>query len=203
MKLSKVFIDGIFKNNPILIQLIGLCSVLAVTTTVINSFSMGMAVIFVAAMSNAVVSAIRKFTPDKIRIPIFIVVIATFVTIVQMVLNAYALAIYESLGIFLPLIVVNCLILGRAEGFAYKNKVIPSLVDGLGAGFGYTLSVLLMGIFRELFGSGTLMAGTAMEIKVLPDIIPRIGVLTAPAGAFITLGFLIAVFKYFVNKKMA
>ncbi len=203
MRLSKVFIDGIFKNNPILIQLIGLCSVLAVTTTVINSFSMGMAVIFVAAMSNAVVSAIRKFTPDKIRIPIFIVVIATFVTIVQMVLNAYALAIYESLGIFLPLIVVNCLILGRAEGFAYKNKVIPSLVDGLGAGFGYTLSVLLMGIFRELFGSGTLMAGTAMEIKVLPDIIPRIGVLTAPAGAFITLGFLIAVFKYFVNKKMA
>lgn len=203
MRLSKVFIDGIFKNNPILIQLIGLCSVLAVTTTVINSFSMGMAVIFVAAMSNAVVSAIRKFTPAKIRIPIFIVVIATFVTIVQMVLNAYALAIYESLGIFLPLIVVNCLILGRAEGFAYKNKVIPSLVDGLGAGFGYTLSVLLMGIFRELFGSGTLMAGTAMEIKVLPDIIPRIGVLTAPAGAFITLGFLIAVFKYFVNKKMA
>lgn len=203
MRLSKVFIDGVFKNNPILIQLIGLCSVLAVTTTIINSFSMGMAVVFVAAMSNTVVSAIRKFTPDKIRIPIFIVVIATFVTIVQMVLNAYALPIYEALGIFLPLIVVNCLILGRAEGFAYKNKVIPSFVDGLGAGFGYTLSVLLMGIFRELFGNGTLMAGTAMEIKVLPDFIPRIGVLTAPAGAFITLGFLIAVFKYFVNKKMA
>lgn len=203
MKLSKVLIDGIFKNNPILIQLIGLCSVLAVTTTVVNSFSMGMAVIFVAAMSNTVVSAIRKITPDKIRIPIFIVVIATFVTIVQMVLNAYALSIYNALGIFLPLIVVNCLILGRAEGFAYKNKVLPSLVDGIGAGIGYTLSVLLMGLIREIFGSGTLLAGTAMEIQVLPDFIPKIGVLVAPAGAFITLGFLIAVFKYFVNKKMA
>ncbi|NLW43305.1 MAG: electron transport complex subunit E [Tissierellia bacterium] len=203
MKLSKVLIDGIFKNNPILIQLIGLCSVLAVTTTVVNSFSMGMAVIFVAAMSNTVVSAIRKITPDKIRIPIFIVVIATFVTIVQMVLNAYALSIYNALGIFLPLIVVNCLILGRAEGFAYKNKVLPSLVDGIGAGIGYTLSVLLMGLIREIFGSGTLLAGTAMEIQVLPDFIPKIGVLVAPTGAFITLGFLIAVFKYFVNKKMA
>ena len=203
MKLSKVFIDGIFKNNPILIQLIGLCSVLAVTTTVINSFSMGMAVIFVAAMSNAVVSAIRKFTPDKIRIPIFIVVIATFVTIVQMVLNAYALAIYESLGIFLPLIVVNCLILGRAEGFAYKNKVIPSLVDGLGAGFGYTLSVLLMGIFRELFGSGTLCAGTDFVINVFGEAYQPAGIFVAPPGAFILLGIFIAVFKLAMNRKKA
>lgn len=198
MKLSKIFIDGIFKNNPILIQLIGLCSVLAVTTSVVNSLSMGAAVIFVAAMSNTVVSAIRKFTPSKIRIPIFIVVIATFVTVVQMVLNAYAISIYNALGIFLPLIVVNCLILGRAEGFAYKNKVIPSLVDGIGAGVGYTLSVLILGIVRELFGNGTLF-----DIQILPDFIPRIGVLLAPAGAFITLGFLIAIFKYVVNKKMA
>lgn len=198
MKLSKIFIDGIFKNNPILIQLIGLCSVLAVTTSVVNSLSMGAAVIFVAAMSNTVVSAIRKFIPSKIRIPIFIVVIATFVTVVQMVLNAYAISIYNALGIFLPLIVVNCLILGKAEGFAYKNKVIPSLVDGIGAGVGYTLSVLIMGIVRELFGNGTLF-----DIQILPDFIPRIGVLLAPAGAFITLGFLIAIFKYVVNKKMA
>lgn len=198
MKLSKIFIDGIFKNNPILIQLIGLCSVLAVTTSVVNSLSMGAAVIFVAAMSNTVVSAIRKFIPSKIRIPIFIVVIATFVTVVQMVLNAYAISIYNALGIFLPLIVVNCLILGRAEGFAYKNKVIPSLVDGIGAGVGYTLSVLILGIVRELFGNGTLF-----DIQILPDFIPRIGVLLAPAGAFITLGFLIAIFKYVVNKKMA
>lgn len=198
MKLSKIFVDGIFKNNPILIQLIGLCSVLAVTTSVVNSLSMGAAVIFVAAMSNTVVSAIRKFIPSKIRIPIFIVVIATFVTVVQMVLNAYAISIYNALGIFLPLIVVNCLILGKAEGFAYKNKVIPSLVDGIAAGVGYTLSVLILGIVRELFGNGTLF-----DIQILPDFIPRIGVLLAPAGAFITLGFLIAIFKYVVNKKMA
>lgn len=198
MNLWKVFKDGIFKNNPILIQLIGLCSVLAVTTSVINSLSMGVAVTFVAAMSNMVVSAIRKITPSKIRIPIFIVVIATFVTIVQMVLNAYAIDIYNSLGIFLPLIVVNCLILGRAEGFAYKNKVIPSLVDGLGAGVGYTLSVVVMGVVRELFGSGTLL-----DIQILPDSIPKIGVLVAPAGAFITLGYFIALFKHLVNKKMA
>lgn len=203
MKLSKVFLNGIFKDNPILVQLIGLCSVLAVTTTVVNSVSMGLAVIFVAAMSNTVVSAIRKVTPDKIRIPIFIVVIATFVTIVQMILNAYALSVYNALGIFLPLIVVNCLILGRAEGFAYKNKIIPSLIDGLGAGTGYLLAVLLMGLVREIFGAGTILAGTAMEIQVLPDFIPKIGVLTAPAGAFITLGFLIAIFRDFVNKKMA
>lgn len=198
MNLWKVFKDGIFKNNPILIQLIGLCSVLAVTTSVINSLSMGVAVTFVAAMSNMVVSAIRKITPSKIRIPIFIVVIATFVTVVQMVLNAYAIDIYNSLGIFLPLIVVNCLILGRAEGFAYKNKVIPSLIDGLGAGVGYTLAVLVMGIIRELFGSGSLFG-----IQILPDAIPKIGVLVAPAGAFITLGYFIALFKHLVNKKMA
>lgn len=198
MNLWKVFKDGIFKNNPILIQLIGLCSVLAVTTSVINSLSMGIAVTFVAAMSNMVVSAIRKITPSKIRIPIFIVVIATFVTIVQMVLNAYAIDIYNSLGIFLPLIVVNCLILGRAEGFAYKNKVIPSLVDGLGAGVGYTLSVVVMGVVRELFGSGTLLG-----VQILPEALPKIGVLVAPAGAFITLGYFIALFKHLVNKKMA
>lgn len=198
MNLWKVFKDGIFKNNPILIQLIGLCSVLAVTTSVINSLSMGIAVTFVAAMSNTVVSAIRKFTPSKIRIPIFIVVIATFVTVVQMVLNAYAISIYNALGIFLPLIVVNCLILGRAEGFAFKNKVLPSLVDGIGAGIGYTFAVLVMGIIRELFGSGTLL-GT----QILPDAIPKIGVLVAPAGAFITLGYFIAIFKKIMNKRMA
>ncbi len=198
MKLGKVFTDGIFKNNPILIQLIGLCSVLAVTTSVINSLSMGAAVTFVAAMSNTVVSAIRKITPNKIRIPIFIVVIATFVTIVQMILNAYALDIYNALGIFLPLIVVNCLILGRAEGFAYKNKILPSLIDGIGAGVGYTLAVFVMGLIRELFGNGSLFG-----MQILPDVIPRIGVLLAPAGAFVTLGFFIAVFKSIVNKKMA
>lgn len=198
MKMGKILKNGIFKNNPILIQLIGLCSVLAVTTSVKNSISMGLAVTFVSAMSNLVISIIRKFVPDKIRIPIFIVVIATFVTIVQMVLQAYALAIYDSLGIFLPLIVVNCLILGRVEGFAYKNKPLPSFVDGIAAGLGYTLSVVVMGVIRELFGSGTLLG-----IEILPEFIPRIGVLVQPAGAFILLGFWIAVFRSIVNKRMA
>ena len=198
MKLSRVFINGVFKDNPIFVQLIGLCSVLAVTTSVINSISMGIAVIFVASMSNLVVSAMRNLIPQKIRIPIFIVIVATFVTIVEMVLHAYALSIYEGLGIFLPLIVVNCLILGGAESFAYKNKVIPSFVQGLGAGAGYTLSVVIMGVIRELFGNGTLFG-----IEVLPEFIPRIGILVQPAGAFILLGFITAGFVSMVNKRMA
>lgn len=198
MKLGKIFMDGIFKNNAIFVQLIGLCSVLAITTSAINSISMGVAVTFVLVMSNAVVSAIRKITPNKIRIPIFIVVIASFVTIVQMVLEAYALPIYNALGIFLPLIVVNCCILGRAEGFAYKNAVVPSIVDGLGTGVGYTLSVFMMGAVRELFGAGELFG-----ITILPEFIPRVGVLLAPAGAFILLAFYIAGFKIFVEKNIA
>lgn len=198
MKLGKIFMDGIFKNNAIFVQLIGLCSVLAITTSAINSISMGIAVTFVLVMSNAVVSAIRKITPNKIRIPIFIVVIASFVTIVQMVLEAYALPIYNALGIFLPLIVVNCCILGRAEGFAYKNAVVPSIVDGLGTGVGYTLSVFMMGAVRELFGAGELFG-----ITILPEFIPRVGVLLAPAGAFILLAFYIAGFKIFVEKNIA
>ncbi len=198
MKLSKIFSNAVFKQNPIFVQMIGLCSVLAVTTNVINSLSMGVAVTFVLIMSNAVVSILRKVIPGNIRIPIFVVVIATFVTLVEMILQAYAIDIYNALGIFLPLIVVNCAILGRAEGFAYDNKLIPSIVDGLGTGVGYTLSVLLMGIFRELFGAGSLMG-----IQILPDAIPRIGILVTPAGAFILLAFLTAWFKAAVNKKRA
>ena len=125
MKLSKVFLDGAFKNNPVFIQLIGLCSTLAITNNLTNSLAMGVAVTFVLIMSNGVVSALRKIIPDKIRIPCFIVVIATFVTLVQMILQAYSQPIYAALGIFLPLIVVNCCILGEAEGFAYKNPLIP------------------------------------------------------------------------------
>lgn len=198
MKISKIFKDGIFTQNPILIQLIGLCSILAVTTSLINSFSMGLAVIFVAGMSNLVVSAIRKFIPNKIRIPIFIVVIATFVTVVQMVLEAYALPVYNALGIFIPLIVVNCLILGRAEGFAYNNKVFPSLMDGIANGLGYMVAAVIMGFIRELFGFGSLF-GT----QILPESVPKIGILTTPAGAFILLGFVTAIFKSIVNKKAA
>lgn len=203
MKLGKIFIDGVFKDNPIFIQLIGLCSVLAVTTSVVNSLSMGLAVIFVAVMSNIVVSALRKIIPDKVRIPFMIIIIATFVTILEMVLEAYAKSIYDALGIFLPLIVVNCLILGGAESFAYKNPVIPSAVQGLGAGVGYTVSVLLMGIIREGLGNGTLFSGTGFEIQILPDFLPRVGILVQPAGAFILLGYLMAGFILFVNKREA
>ena len=185
-----------FKNNPVFIQQIGLCSVLAVTTTVTNSIAMGAAVTFVLIMSNFVVSLLRKVIPSKIRIPCFIVVIATFVTLVQMILQAYSKPIYNALGIFLPLIVVNCCILGEAEGFAYKNKVIPSIVDGLGTGLGYTIAVLSMGIIREFFGYGTLF-----DANILPESYPGIGVMSAPAGAFIILGFLIALFRNLLTRK--
>lgn len=196
MSLGKVFKDSMFKNNPIFMQLIGLCSTLAVTNNLKNSIAMGVAVIFVLVMSNGVVSLLRNVIPDKIRIPCFIVVIATFVSVVEMILHAFAPGIYAALGIFLPLIVVNCCILGEAEGFAYKNKIIPSIVDGLGTGFGYTLAVVLMGIIRELLGYGTLL-----DIQILPESYPGIGLMSAPAGAFILLGLLIAGFKRIMESR--
>ena len=196
MKLSKVFTDGAFKNNPVFIQLIGLCSVLAITNNITNSLAMGTAVTFVMMMSNGVVSILRNVIPDKIRIPCFIVVIATFVTVVQMILQAYSPTIYNALGIFLPLIVVNCAILGEAEGFAYKNKLVPSLVDGIGAGIGYTIAVLSMGFFRELLGYGTLF-----DKQILPEAFPGIGLMGAPAGAFILLGFLIAGYRRILSRR--
>lgn len=196
MNLFKVFKDSMLKNNPIFIQLIGLCSTLAITNNLMNAIAMGVAVTFVLIMSNAVVSIFRKIIPDKIRIPCFIVVIATFVTLVEMILHAFSPAIYSALGIFLPLIVVNCCILGEAEGFAYKNKVLPSIVDGLGTGVGYSIAVILMGFFRELFGYGTLL-----NQRILPEAFPGIGLMGAPAGAFILLGFLIAAFKYLLSRR--
>lgn len=196
MNLKKVFVNGMIKNNPIFIQLIGLCSVLAITNTLESAIAMGIAVTFVLVMSNAVVSLLRNIIPDKIRIPCFIVVIATFVTLVEMILHAYVPAIYSALGIFLPLIVVNCCILGEAEGFAYKNKVIPSIVDGLGTGCGYTLAVFLMGTIREFFGYGTLLG-----FQILPESYPGVGLMGAPAGAFILLGFLIAGYRKILENR--
>lgn len=196
MKLSKVLTNSMFKNNPIFMQLIGLCSTLAITNNMRNALGMGVAVTFVLIMSNCVVSLFRKIIPDKIRIPCFIVVIATFVTLVEMILHAYVVTIYEALGIFLPLIVVNCCILGEAEGFAYKNAVLPSIVDGLGTGLGYLMAVLSMGIIREFFAYGTLM-----DAQILPESYPGIGLFGAPAGAFILLAFLIAGFRQILNKR--
>lgn len=196
MGLGKVFSDSIFKNNPILVQMIGLCSVLAVSTSVTSAITMGVAVTFVLIGSNAVVSLLRNVIPNNVRIPAFIVVIATFVTLVQMVLHAYNPAIYNALGIFLPLIVVNCAILGEAEGFAYQNKLIPSIVDGLGTGIGYTLALLAMAVIRELFGHGTLL-----DKQIFPEAYPGIGILTSPAGAFILLGLLIAAYRAIMAKR--
>lgn len=196
MGLGKVFSDSIFKNNPILVQMIGLCSVLAVSTSVTSAIAMGVAVTFVLICSNAVVSLLRNAIPSNVRIPAFIVVIAAFVTLVQMVLHAYSPAIYNALGIFLPLIVVNCAILGEAEGFAYQNKLIPSIVDGLGTGIGYTLALLAMAVIRELFGHGTLL-----DKQIFPEAYPGIGVLTSPAGAFILLGLLIAAYRAVMAKR--
>ena len=201
MKPLNILKNGIINENPVLVQLVGLCSVLAVSTTLINGFSMGLAVIFVLTCSNIVVSLLRKVIPDTIRIPAFVVVIATFVTIVEMFLNAYAQPVYKALGIFLPLIVVNCIILARAESFAFDHGVVASAIDGIGMGLGYTLVLTILGAFREIFGSGTLFSGTDIAIKVFGDAYQPAGVIVAPPGAFILLGIFIAVFNTALKKK--
>lgn len=190
MKLSKVFKDGIIKDNPTFVQLIGMCSTLAVSTSVVNSFAMGMAVIAVLVGSNLVISLLRNVIPDKIRIPAFIVVIATFVTIVEMFMKAYAPPIYDALGIFLPLIVVNCIILARAEAFASKNGVVASIVDGLGVGLGYTIALVILGAIREIFGAGTFLGKAVLPASYQPA-----GIFIMPPGAFIILGILIGIFN--------
>ncbi len=196
MKLFNIFKDGILNDNPIFVQLIGMCSVLAVSTNVINSFAMGVAVIAVLVGSNLVVSLLRNVIPDKIRIPAFVVVIATFVTIIEMFMKAYAQPIYQALGIFLPLIVVNCIILARAEAFASKNGVVASIVDGLGMGIGYTIAIVVLGAIREIFGSGTFLGKSIMGAAYQPA-----GILVMPPGAFIVLGILIAIINVVRSKK--
>lgn len=193
--MGKVFKDGLIGNNPILVQLIGLCSVLAVSNTVTNAFFMGIAVIFVVTLSNIFISLFRKVIPDKIRIPVFIIIIATFVTLVDMLLNAFVPAVHAQLGIFIPLIVVNCLILGRAEAFASKNGIASSIVDGIGMGIGYTMAILSMSILREFFGTG-MLAG----YQILPQEYPGIGIFTSPAGSFIVLGIVISLFRWAILK---
>ena len=202
MKLFKIFKNGIIDENPVLVQLVGLCSVLAVTTTALNGLSMGLAVTAVLLGSNIVISLLRNVIPDKIRIPAFIVVIATFVTLLEMFLNAYLVSVYRALGIFLPLIVVNCTILARAESFASKNKLVPSIVDGLGMGLGFAFAVTVLGAVRELFGS-SYTSGTDFVINVFGDAYQPAGVFVAPAGAFILLGIFIAVFNVVINRKKA
>ncbi len=195
MSAKEVFTDGIVKNNPTFIQLIGLCSVLAVSVTSKGAFGMGISLLLVLTASNVVISLLRKFIPSDIRIPAFIVVVASFVTILQMVLEAFVPSLYKALGIFLPLIVVNCIILGRAEAFAYKNTVGLSLVDGLGNGVGYTLAITAISIVRELFGAGTFFGN-----QILPKQY-SIPFFQQPASAFIILGLGIAIANFNINKK--
>ena len=187
----KTFTKGLIKENPILVLLLGCCPTLATTTSAINGMSMGLATTFVLIMSNLVISLLKNFIPDKVRIPCFIVVIASFVTIVQLVMQAYVPDIYETLGLFIPLIVVNCIVLGRAEAFASKNPVWPSILDGAGMGLGFTLALTVLGCIRELLGSGTVFG-----LRILPET-ANILLFILPPGAFICLGFLIAIVNQF------
>lgn len=195
MKLREIFTNGIFKENPIFKLVIGMCPTIAVTTAAINGIGMGLATTFVLICSNLVISLFKDFIPSKIRIPSYIVIIATFVTIVGMVMEAYLPDLYDSLGIFIPLIVVNCIILARAETFASKNPPIPSIVDGLGIGLGFTLSLTILGSIRELLGAGTLF-----NMQVMPNSYEPALIMILPAGAFITLGLLTGLINKFTTK---
>ena len=202
MNLKKQFMDGLLYQNPVLVQVLGMCSTMAITTSFFNGLGMGLAVTIILTLSNVIISAIRKIVPDKIRIAMFIVVIAGFVTMVDLFLQAFVPALAESLGVFIPLIVVNCIILGRAEAFSYKNGVVASFFDGVFQGIGYTLVLLAMCIIRELLGAGTfgggLLAG-GKGIQIIPSQFPA-GMLTLPVGGFLVLGCLIAAMQWALSK---
>ncbi len=185
-KKLQILLNGIFKENPVLILVLGCCSVLAVSTTVSGSLGMGAALTFVLVCSNIVISALRKVIPDKIRIPCYIIVVATFVTLVEMTVKAYMQSLYEALGIFLPLIVVNFIVLGRAEMFANKNSIVDSLFDGLGMGIGYTLVLCAMAVVRELLGSGSLMG-----VQIIPEEY-TVRILGQTPGGFFMFGVIMA-----------
>ena len=191
----KEFSKGLIKENPIFRLVLGMCPTLAVTTLAENGLGMGLSTTAVLVASNLVISLLRKFIPDKIRIPVFIIIIATFVTIVDMVLNAYLPVLHSQLGIFVPLIVVNCIILGRAEAFASKNSVVSSLADGLGMGLGFTFSLTLLAVIRELLAFGTIFNRSIMSSAYQP-----FQVFGSPAGAFLALGLLMALMNVMVKK---
>ena len=190
MRLTETVLNGIFRNNPIFRLVLGLCPTLAVTTSVENAIGMGLAATFVLVCSNALVSALRKAIPQSVRIPCYITIIATFVTAVDLLMQAYLPALSESLGIFIPLIVVNCIILGRAEAFAGKNGVVASIADGAGTGAGFTLALMLVAAAREFAGAGTLTLWGDIAAKGLNPSPAALAIL--PAGGFIALGLLLA-----------
>ncbi|HJC03046.1 MAG TPA: electron transport complex subunit E [Candidatus Gemmiger stercoripullorum] len=191
----KIFTAGILRENPVLRLVLGCCSALAITTTVSGAIGMGLSMTFVLVCSNIVISALRKAIPDKVHLPCYIVIIAAFVTIVQMVLQAYVPDLYESLGVFLALIVVNCIILGRAEMFACKHTVVESALDGLGMGLGYILTMTLMSSIREILGNGSWMG-----IQIIPESVDRMGIMNQAPGGFFVFGCLMALCIYIERK---
>ena len=202
MNLGKQFKEGLITNNPVLVQVLGMCSTMAITTSFFNGLGMGLAVTVILTLSNVIISAIRKIVPDKIRIAMFIVVIAGFVTCVDLLIQAFVPALSKSLGVFIPLIVVNCIILGRAEAFSYKNGVGASFNDGIFQGIGYTVVLLIKCIIREFLGAGTFGGGILNGgdgIQILPEQFP-IGMLTLPVGGFLVLGCLIALMQWALSR---
>lgn len=212
MKFTERLKAGVLLDNPVFMQTIGLCPALATTTSLSNAIGMGAAATVVLICSNVVISLLRKFIPDKIRIAAFISIIATFVTLIQMLLNAYIPSLAASLGLFLPLIVVNCIILGRAEAYASKNKVLPSALDGVCMGLGFTFALVLMGFFRELLGAGTVLSGLSTLLPFLSFIpaegfaIPGLSanpavMMILPAGGFLMMGFIFAAIQKIMSGK--
>ena len=205
MNLKKQFEEGLLTKNPVLVQLLGLCSVLAITTSMFNGIGMGLSVTIILICSNVLISALRKVIPSQIRIAAYIVIIAGFVTIVDLILQAFLPALSESLGMFIPLIVVNCIILGRAEAFASKNSVLASAIDGLFQGIGYTIALVIMCVIRELLGSGTFGGGIlngGEGIVIIPEGYPAMQMVMT-VGVFLTLGFVIAGFQWFMRRRQS
>jgi electron transport complex protein RnfE len=184
---AKILYNGLIRENPIFVLLLGMCPTLGTTTSALNGFSMGLATAFVLICSNAAISLLKNLIPDKVRIPTFIVIVGTFVATVEMIMQAYIPSLFESLGLFIPLIVANCIILGRAEAFAAKNNVFKSIVDGIGMGLGFTLALTLLGSVRELLGTGKVF-----DFPLFPESYGILIMVLAP-GAFIALGYLIAI----------
>ena len=202
MKIGKMFKDGLLTKNPVLVQLLGMCSTLAITTSLFNGIGMGISVTIILICSNVLISALRKVIPSQIRIAAYIVIIAGFVTIVDLALQAFLPELSESLGVFIPLIVVNCIILGRAEAFASKNTVAASALDGLFQGIGYTVSLVIMCVIREFLGAGTFGGGIlngGEGIRILPEGTPAM-LMIMPVGGFLTLGFVVAGFQWLMKR---
>jgi electron transport complex protein RnfE len=206
MKAKDILSNGIIRENPIFRLVLGMCPTLAVTTAAINGLGMGVAVIFVLSLSNLAISFLKDYIPEKVRIPAYVVVIASFVTIVDMLMHAFTPALYDALGLYIPLIVVNCIILARAESFASKNKPFHSFMDGIGMGIGFTLALTLLGMIRELLGLGSIFGikllgeGSILSLSLFTSFKPAI-IMILPPGAFFTLGLVLALINKITEKK--